>query len=106
MNCALASKPDRRSGQSLWHTLLRRQCVSGRLVIRARQQVEAAQELGVVAITMVERLIRTAPTAGGRSDPTGASAPAASGMAIRLYPIAQARFSLKSTTGTERARLT
>src|SRR4029450_701355 len=44
------------------------------------------------ATTIVDRLIRTAPTAGARVTPAQARAPAATGTASRLYPVAHPRF--------------
>jgi hypothetical protein len=41
---------------------------------------------------MVETLMAIAPTAMGRSRPHGTNKPAATGMATRLYPVAQTRF--------------
>jgi hypothetical protein len=46
----------------------------------------------LAATTIVERLMRTAPTAGARLIPAHARTPAASGIANALYPVAQARF--------------
>lgn len=42
---------------------------------------------------IVDVLMRTAPSAIGRTNPTGARTPAASGMATTLYPAAHHRFS-------------
>src|SRR5581483_7970380 len=44
------------------------------------------------ATTMVEALISTPPTAGRSVTPAQARAPAASGLATTLYPVARARF--------------
>ena len=46
----------------------------------------------LAATTMVEALMRMAPTAGDRVMPAQARTPAASGMATMLYPAAHARF--------------
>jgi len=41
-----------------------------------------------MATMMVDRDMRTAPIAGLMTNPTPASTPAASGMAMTLYPVA------------------
>ena len=46
----------------------------------------------LLATTIVERLISTAPTDIGSTNPNGASTPAASGTESRLYPAAHQRF--------------
>ena len=46
----------------------------------------------LAATMMVERLIATAPTLMGRSTPRRTSRPPATGMAMRLYAVAQIRF--------------
>ena len=53
------------------------------------------------ATTIVEADISAAPMAGLNVNPAQASTPAASGMAITLYPAAQAK--LGSSCGTTRA---
>lgn len=46
----------------------------------------------LMATTTVEKLIRTAPTAGLSTMPHGARTPAARGIAMMLWPVAHYRF--------------
>src|SRR5207302_907113 len=50
------------------------------------------RSMAFTATITVERLIISAPVAGDSTTPHGAANPAASGMAITLYPVAQNRF--------------
>ena len=57
---------------------------SGPFVLAARGEATRRSSWALRATTIVDRLIRTAPTAGGSVMPAQARAPAASGMATML----------------------
>src|SRR5699024_936246 len=57
-----------------------------------RYSVYIFNNFALIATMMVLKLIKIAPTAGLKPMPTGASIPAASGIAIMLYPEAHHKF--------------